>query len=113
MACYSIAHATLINSSDDRQLAYNHARSWLDSQADLAKDSYEYHSWAEVSSWLYDAADNVNIPYYPQIGSIKIAFTHAFRHLLLGSDSATAIAETLAGGGDTDTNACIVNKTNY
>ncbi len=34
--------------------------------------------------------------------------THAFRHLLLGSDYETAIAETLLGGGDTDTNACIV-----
>ena len=29
-------------------------------------------------------------------------------HLLLGSDYETAIAETLLGGGDTDTNACIV-----
>ena len=30
------------------------------------------------------------------------------RHLLLGSDYESAIAETLEGGGDTDTNACIV-----
>ena len=42
------------------------------------------------------------------IGFIKIAFTHAFRHLRLGSNYQDAIAETLAGGGDTDTNACIV-----
>ena len=50
------------------------------------KDSDQYHCWAEVSSWLYDAAENVDVPYYPQIGLVKIAFTHAFRHLLLGSD---------------------------
>ncbi|HBY78599.1 MAG TPA: hypothetical protein DEG47_16690, partial [Cyanobacteria bacterium UBA11148] len=41
-------------------------------------------------------------------GFIKIAFTHAFRHLLKGSGYEEAIRETLYGGGDTDTNACIV-----
>lgn len=38
----------------------------------------------------------------------SIGFSHAFRHLLLGTSYADAIAETLLGGGDTDTNACIV-----
>ena len=108
VACYCIAIATLIESSGKRDLAFDNARAWLDSQADLAQDSYQYHCWAEVSSWLYDAADNVNVPYYPQIGFVKIAFTHGFRHLLLGSNYEDAIAETLRGGGDTDTNACIV-----
>jgi hypothetical protein len=41
-------------------------------------------------------------------GFVKIAFTHAFRHLLAGSEFAPALRETLAGGGDTDTNTCIV-----
>lgn len=108
VACYSIAIATLIKQPGKRELAFNNARAWLDSQANLAQDSYQYHCWAEVSSWLTDAADNVNVPYYPQIGFIKIAFTHAFRHLLLGSNYEDAIIETLLGGGDTDTNACIV-----
>lgn len=108
VACYSIAISTLIKQPGKRELAFKNAKEWLDSQANLAKDSYQYHCWAEVSSWLFDAVDNVNVPYYPQIGFIKIAFTHAFRHLLLGSDYENAIAETLAGGGDTDTNACIV-----
>lgn len=108
VACYSIAIATLIQQLGKRELAFNNARAWLDSQADLAENSEQYHCWAEVSSWLYDAADNLDVPYYPQIGFVKIAFTHAFRHLLLGSDYETAITETLLGGGDTDTNACIV-----
>lgn len=108
VACYCIAIATLIGEPGKRKLAFNNARSWLDTRADLVEDSHQYNCWAEVSSWLYDAADNVNIPYFPQIGFVKIAFTHAFRHLLLGSDYETAIAETLLGGGDTDTNACIV-----
>lgn len=31
----------------------------------------------------------------------RIAFIHAFRHLLLGSTYEVALAETLLGGGDT------------
>jgi ADP-ribosyl-[dinitrogen reductase] hydrolase len=54
------------------------------------------------------ASENKNISYYPQAGFIRIGFTHAFRHLLLGSSYEEAITETLLGGGDTDTNACIV-----
>lgn len=108
VACYSIAIATLIVQPGKRELAFTNARNWLDSQADLAQDTEQYHCWAEVSSWLDNAADNVNVPYFPHIGFIKIAFTHAFRHLLLGSAYEDAIAQTLLGGGDTDTNACIV-----
>lgn len=108
VACYSIAIASLIKHLGDRNLAFNNARTWLDSQESLAKYDYEYISWKQVSSWLDDAENNVNVAYYPQIGFIKIAFTHAFRHLLLGSDYQDAIAQTLVGGGDTDTNACIV-----
>ncbi|BAZ46351.1 ADP-ribosylation/crystallin J1 [Chondrocystis sp. NIES-4102] len=107
VACYSIAIATLIKYPYQRELAFENAKTWLD-QADLAQNSQKYHCWAEVSSWLDDAANNLNIPYYPQIGFVKIGFTHAFRHLLLDSDYENAIAQTLAGGGDTDTNACIV-----
>ena len=39
---------------------------------------------------------------------MRIGFTHAFRHLGLGTSFIEALMETLAGGGDTDTNACIV-----
>lgn len=108
VASYSIAIATLIKQPGKRKLAFNNARTWLDSQEDLAKQQRQYTSWKQVSSWLNDAVNNVNVAYYPKIGFVKIAFTHAFRHLLLGSDYENAIAETLGGGGDTDTNACIV-----
>jgi ADP-ribosyl-[dinitrogen reductase] hydrolase len=39
---------------------------------------------------------------------VKYGFVHAFRYLSLGSPYVGAVAETLLGGGDTDTNACIV-----
>ena len=80
----------------------------MDSQEIIAQENRQYSYWKEVSSWLNDAECDRDVPYSPKIGFIKIAFTHAFRHLLLGSDYESAIAETLGGGGDTDTNACIV-----
>ena len=108
VACSCIAIATLLNHPGNRELAFSNARKWLNTQTDLVKNSEQYHCWAEVSSWLIDAEENTTVPYFPQIGFIKIAFTHAFRHLLLGSSYEDALVETLCGGGDTDTNACIV-----
>ena len=48
------------------------------------------------------------MPYSPFIGWVRIAFTHAFRHLRLRTPLEAALRETLRGGGDTDTNAAIV-----
>lgn len=62
----------------------------------------------EVSDWLSDAEAGTDVGYGPQIGFVRIGFTHSFRHLLLGTDYEEAVRETLIGGGDTDTNACIV-----
>ena len=57
---------------------------------------------------MLDAENNVDVPYEPLIGFVRIGLTHAFRHLLLGTPYVDALSETLLGGGDTDTNACIV-----
>ena len=62
----------------------------------------------EVRGWLDDADAGKHVPFTPQDGFVRIAFTHAFRHLRLGTPFVDALRETLAGGGDTDTNACIV-----
>ena len=53
---------------------------------------------ADVAGWLTDAENNVAVPYYPAPGWVKIGFTHAFRHLLLGTSYLDALKETLAGG---------------
>lgn len=42
-----------------------------------------------------------------QQGHVLIAFQNAFRHLALGTPLAEAVIETVAQGGDTDTNAAI------
>lgn len=101
VAAYAIAIAHLINHRDeqggDRQGAFAAAATWATDHAD-----------AEVQSWLEDAAQGLDLPYEPQIGFVRIGFTHAFRHLQQGSDYGAALTETLTGGGDTDTNACIV-----
>lgn len=97
VACYSIAIAHLINNAGDRQGAFDAAGSWAAANAN-----------EEIQGWLTDAQNNVNVPYEPLMGFVRIGFTHAFRHLLLATPYVPAMEETLLGGGDTDTNACIV-----
>jgi ADP-ribosylglycohydrolase len=65
-------------------------------------------AYAEAAAWLALAREGELVPYHPQAGFVKIAFVHAFRHLRCRTPFAAALRETLAGGGDTDTNAAIV-----
>ncbi|MDM8558539.1 ADP-ribosylglycohydrolase family protein [Candidatus Parabeggiatoa sp. HSG14] len=97
VACYAIAIASLIENQGDRVTAFNRAEHWANHYAN-----------DDIHRWLKEAKKNVDVPYHPQVGFVKIGFIHTFRHLLLGSSYQEAISETLAGGGDTDTNACIV-----
>ena len=97
VACYAIAIAHLVKALGEREPAFERAKQWAEVNAN-----------EEVCGWMEDAENNIDIAYHPQIGFVKIGFTHAFRHLLLGSNYVEAIRETLSGGGDTDTNACIV-----
>ncbi|WP_301102482.1 ADP-ribosylglycohydrolase family protein [Propionivibrio sp.] len=62
----------------------------------------------EVRSWLGDALRGELPASHPQAGYIRIAFTWAFHHLSIQTSYESAIFATLSGGGDTDTNACIV-----
>lgn len=62
----------------------------------------------EVLTWLDDAESGRLPSFHPQAGFVRIAFTHALRHLALETPYVEALRATLAGGGDTDTNACIV-----
>ncbi len=65
-------------------------------------------AYAEAASWLALAREGELVPYHPMAGFVKIAFVHAFRHLRCRTPFGAALAETLRGGGDTDTNAAIV-----
>lgn len=77
-------------------------------QAREALDSATGDEAAEVNSWLEDAA-NGNLPAgHPMAGFVRIAFTHAFSHLVRGTTFEQALHDVLSCGGDTDTNACIV-----
>jgi ADP-ribosylglycohydrolase len=58
--------------------------------------------------WLGEAGSGSGPPYQPNDGFVRIAFTHAFRHLRSSTPYVEALRETLAGGGDTDTNGCII-----
>ena len=97
VACYSIAIGSLVSQPGDRQRAWQSVNKWADQNAN-----------EEVQQWLAIAEDGLEVPFHPQVGFVKIAFVHAFRHLIAGNDYESALRETLAGGGDSDTNACIV-----
>lgn len=62
----------------------------------------------EVLSWLEDARLGRLPLCHPLEGFVKIAFTHAFAFLNEATPYDVALKDVLSGGGDTDTNACIV-----
>ena len=74
----------------------------------LAQDQDASAGAAEVRTWLQDSQTGQLPAFYPMAGFVRIGFTHAFFHLLAESTFEQALRATLAGGGDTDTNACIV-----
>mmetsp|Transcript_5352 Transcript_5352/g.9828 ORF Transcript_5352/g.9828 Transcript_5352/m.9828 type:complete len:356 (-) Transcript_5352:1183-2250(-) len=97
-ACYALAISHLIKNPNDRLGAYSRSKAWAEASIDQGiKEWYKYIEDTEAQ-----------MPGTPRMGWAKIAFTHAFKQLLKGSDYPTAIRETLAIGGDTDTNAAIV-----
>jgi ADP-ribosylglycohydrolase len=63
---------------------------------------------AEVCRWMDDALAGSAPACHPQAGFVRTGFTRAFMHLHRKTGFRAALADTLAGGGDTDTNACIV-----
>ena len=97
VACYCIAVANLVRTKGNRGAAWEAAHNWAGNFANQ-----------EVRNWLDDAANKRLPAFYPLAGFIRIAFTHAFYHLQAGTGFIEALSDTLAGGGDTDTNACIV-----
>uniref|UniRef100_UPI004048DFFB ADP-ribosylglycohydrolase family protein n=1 Tax=Flavobacterium sp. TaxID=239 RepID=UPI004048DFFB len=73
-----------------------------------AAETYLAQGCPEVMSWLQDAKAGLLPEAEPLIGYVRIAFTHAFFHLYQSTSYESALKTTLAMGGDTDTNACIV-----
>ena len=94
---YVLAIASLVRAPGDAARALDVVTTWA-----------LVNAGDEVRGWLDDAAAGKSVAYTPQDGFVRIAFTHAFRHLHLGTSYVDALRETLAGGGDTDTNACII-----
>lgn len=100
VVAYTLAIATLIRlagDTDRASRAVGAARAWTAANA-----------CTEVRDWLEAAIAGEPAAYTPSDGFVRIGFMHAFRHLAAGTSYVEALRETLAGGGDTDTNACIV-----
>ncbi len=96
VATYTIAGAALLRRPGDRREAFSRASAWADKNAN-----------EEVRGWLRAAEHGERVDFLSQIGFVRIAFVNAFQHLLRGSGYEETLRETLANGGDTDTNACI------
>lgn len=96
-AAYVMAIRHLVLFPNDRRGAFDVA-------SGLAMDEGS----AEVSEFMDDARSGSLPPCHPRAGYLGIGFTHAFHHLLQGSSYLEAMRSVLSGGGDTDTNACIV-----
>ncbi len=96
-AAYVLAIRHLILHPGDHKGAFSTALQWLQQEGE-----------AEVLEWMQMAEANEDVGYTPMMGFVKYGFVHAFRHLKQQTDFVQAIKETLLGGGDTDTNACIV-----
>lgn len=73
-----------------------------------ARDSLSCTEASEVLGWLQDALTGALPAFFPMAGFVRIAFTHAMHHLSIATNFFEGIDQVLAGGGDTDTNACIV-----
>lgn len=72
-----------------------------------AKDALSHSEASEVSGWLLDAM-NGSLPAFDlNAGYVRIAFIYAMHHLSKASGFLDGLSHILAGGGDTDTNACI------
>lgn len=99
-AAYVVAIRHLLLNVGDAEGAFSQAWRALDAGADEGAD--------EVFSWLEDAERGALPACHPLAGFVRIAFTHAFHHLLRKTNFVNALREVLSGGGDTDTNACIV-----
>ncbi|MFW5776599.1 MAG: ADP-ribosylglycohydrolase family protein [Spirochaetota bacterium] len=96
-AVYCVAIRHLVLRLADAAGAFEIGRSIAEELADT-----------EVLGWLDDAWSGADVGYSPHPGYVKYGFTHAFCHLARSTPYEEAIRETLSGGGDTDTNACIV-----
>ena len=95
--CVAIAHLVASNGDVDESIVVT--RTWMGQ-----KKPGEVHLWFESAV----APGALPEPFGPAIGFIKIPFHHAFRLLVARTSYVDAIKEMLCGGGDTDTNCCIV-----
>lgn len=97
---YVLAIRHLLKQSGDISGAIAAARHALESGRDEGAE--------EVLGWLDDACAGELPDCHPMAGFVRIAFTHAFHHLHVGSGYEDALRQVLSQGGDTDTNACIL-----
>jgi len=106
-AAYTLALAALIE-TPDRGSAIDVVKNWI-------KETEKEEDLTVLKDWLELALGDERLEFNPKAGAAtsgecKVAFTHAFRHLKLGTSFEVAMRAIITGGGDTDTNAAIVGS---
>ena len=96
-AAFCIAIAAAINSRGDRAGVYAQTLDWVRSNG----------AGQEVVKALEQARKSPPKEFHTNMGWVLIAFQNAFYRLLHAQSPEEGIAETVACGGDTDTNAAI------
>lgn len=134
-AAYTVLARSLIKLQGDRKAALAEFKVWVEAelaqrdsgpQAQVAKQeggkgSKGYQdkfvpagativAFKEMTSWIAAALENKELPFKEERldSSARVAFTHAVRHVKLGSSFEQAMRFTLAGGGDSSANASVV-----
>jgi ADP-ribosyl-[dinitrogen reductase] hydrolase len=93
---YAIAIKFLLKTGD-RALAYTNTKEFFNNSI-----SEEFKEWIEMIE------NGQNLLIHKPAGWSKIAFVYGFRYLINGFGYHEALYSIMKGGGDTDTNACII-----
>lgn len=96
-AVFCVAVAAALRGGYDRPGIYEHARAWAAAHA----------LQPEVRAALEEARTGAPLHDQEHMGWVKIALHNAFAQLLHAPSLEEGIVRTIAGGGDTDTNAAI------
>ncbi|CAG9315623.1 unnamed protein product [Blepharisma stoltei] len=98
--CFHVMAIGMLINTRDRRSSYMRT-----------KEEMEPYMNNEIREWVgLIEAESIDLPVNKASGWAKIAFVYGFRSLLAGDRYLEAVEKILSGGGDTDTNACIIGS---
>ena len=96
--CFYVIAIKFLIKTGNRVAAFNETKAYL-----IGKTNSEFWEWV-----LMVENPNFQLNVHKPAGWSKIAFVYGFKYLLAGLEYNESLVEILKGGGDTDTNCCII-----